>query len=160
MTDVSVFGLKVQLNASETFPSGINITQFADDADPFDTPSMQIRDKAMGVNGDLITWSKATPIPLTLNVVANTEDDKNLAVLFEANRVGKGKQGARDVIDVTVVYPDGTTASFTQGVITDGMPANSASSAGRLKSKAYVFVFENLNRTEASDDDDGDEEEA
>jgi hypothetical protein len=147
MNDISVFGLRVQLTASETFPAGVSFTQFADDADPFDAPSMQIRDKAMGVNGDLVSWSKATPIAVTLNVVANGDDDRNLAVLFEANRVGKGKQGARDVIGITAVYPDGRTASFTQGVITDGMPANSAASSGRLKSKAYVFAFENVNRT-------------
>lgn len=145
--DISVFGIRVQVVASETFPSGINITQFADDADPFDSPSIQIRDKAMGVNGDLISWSKANPLPVTLNVVPNSEDDKNLGVLFEANRVGKGKQGARDVITITAIYPDGRTASFTQGVITDGMPANSATSAGRMKSKAYAFAFENVNRT-------------
>lgn len=147
MQDISVFGIRVQVLASETFPSGINITQFADDADPFDTPSMQIRDKAMGVNGDLIAWSKANPIPVTLNVVPNGDDDKNLAVLFEANRVGKGKQGARDVISISVVYPDGKTVSFSQGIITDGMPANSATSAGRLKSKSYAFAFENVNRS-------------
>lgn len=147
MQDISVFGLRVQVIASETFPSGISITQFADDADPFDTPSMQIRDKAMGVNGDLITWSKANPVPVTLNVVPNSEDDKNLGVLFEANRVGKGKQGARDVVSITVIYPDGRTASFTQGAITDGMPANSTTSAGRMKSKSYQFSFENVNRT-------------
>ena len=147
MNDISVFGLRVQLQASETFPSGITLTQFADDADPFDTPSMQIRDKAMGVNGDLIAWAKATPISLTLAVVPNSDDDRNLAVLFDANRVGKGKQGARDVINITAVYPDGSTVSFTQGVITDGMPANSPSSAGRFKSKTYAFAFENVNRT-------------
>lgn len=147
MNDISVFGLRVQLQASQTFPSGISLTQFADDADPFDAPTMQIRDKAMGVNGDLITWAKATPISLSLSVVPNSDDDRNLAVLFEANRVGKGKQGARDVINLTAVYPDGRTVSFTQGVITDGMPANSPSSAGRLKSKTYQFAFENVNRT-------------
>lgn len=147
MQDISVFGIRVQVVASQTFPAGINITQFADDADPFDAPSMQIRDKAMGVNGDLISWSKANPIPVTLNVVPNSEDDKNLSVLFEANRVGKGKQGARDVISITAVYPDGKTASFSQGVITDGQPANSATSAGRMKSKAYAFAFENVNRS-------------
>jgi hypothetical protein len=82
-----------------------------------------------------------------LNVVPGSEDDNNLAVLFEANRVGKGKQGARDVIAITVVYPDGRTSSFTQGTITDGMPSNSAQSSGRMKSKAYAFAFENVNRT-------------
>lgn len=147
MQDISVFGIRVQVIASETFPSGISITQFADDADPFDAPSMQIRDKAMGVNGDLISWSKANPIPVTLNVVPGSEDDLNLSVLFEANRVGKGKFGARDVISIVALYPDGSVAAFSQGVITDGQPANSATSAGRMKSKAYAFAFENVNRS-------------
>lgn len=145
--DISAFGLKVQLAASQTFPTGISLTQFADDADPFDSPTLQIRDKAMGINGDLITWSKANPILVSLALVPNSEDDRNLSVLFEANRVGKGKRGARDVVSITCVYPDGRTASFTQGVITDGMPANSPSNAGRLKSKVYQFAFENMNRT-------------
>lgn len=147
MQDISAFGLRVQLVASQTFPSGLSLTQFADDADPFDSPSIQIRDKAMGINGDLISWSKANAVPLTINVVPGGEDDRNLSVLFEANRTGKGKLGARDVIAITAVYPDGRTASFTQGVITDGQPANSAASSGRLKTKAYTFAFENVNRT-------------
>lgn len=147
MQDISAFGIRVQVIASKTFPAGISITQFADDADPFDAPSMQIRDKAMGVNGDLISWSKANPIPITLNVVPGSDDDINLSVLFEANRVGKGKTSARDVINIVAIYPDGRVAAFTQGTITDGQPANSATSAGRLKSKAYAFAFENVNRS-------------
>lgn len=145
--DISVFGLRVSLVASETFPGGLDLSQWADDADPFDTPAQQVRDKAMGVNGDLITWSKANPIVMTLSVVPNSEDDKNLAVLLEANRVGKGKTGARDVVDATVVYPDGLSVNFTQGAITDGAMASGAASAGRLKSKTYTFAFENVNRS-------------
>ena len=147
MDDISVFGARVQLRASETFPSGIDLTQFADDADPFDTPSMQIGDTAMGPNGDLITWSKANPVKLTLSLIADSEDDRNLAVLFEANRVGKGKQGARDVITLTVLYPSGRTVTLNPGKITDGPPMNSGTSAGRLKSKTYGFAFENKNET-------------
>lgn len=147
MQDISAFGARVQLVASETFPSGINLTQFADDTDPFDFPSLQIRDKAMGVNGDLVMWSKANPLVITLGLVPNGEDDRNMAVLLEANRVGKGKQGARDVVSITVVYPDGRVTSLTQGGITDGMPSDSAASSGRMKSKTYSLAFENLNRT-------------
>lgn len=147
MSFISVNGIRVRVIASETFPSGFDVTQFADDADPIDFPSMQIADKGMGVNGDLVGWSKATPTMVTLNVVPNGEDDRNLAVLLEANRVGKGKQSARDVVSMVVVYPDGNVVALSQGLITDGMPANSGQSAGRMKSKAYAFAFENLNRT-------------
>lgn len=141
--DISGFGLQIQIKASKTFPAGVTITQFADDADPFDFPQQQIADKAMGLNGDLITWSKANPINITLNVIPRSNDDINLGILFEANRVGKGKSGTRDVITMTGIYPDGSFVTLTEGKITDGMPGNAVASGGRLKSKAYVFTFEN-----------------
>lgn len=146
MNDISVFGLQAQVVASQTFPAGFNVTQFADDADPVDSPVLQIKDKAMGINGDLIVWSKANPVPLTISVVPDSEDDRNLTVLFEANRVGKGKFGARDVVTVILIYPSGDVAAFTQGAITDGPPISGAQSSGRLKSKTYSFAFENVNR--------------
>lgn len=146
-TNISGFGLQIQLVASNTFPSGIVISQFADDADPFDIPSIQVADKGMGVNGDLVTWSRATPTSITLSIVPNSEDDTNLSVLLDANRVGRGKRGARDVITMTGIYPDGSSITLTEGAITDGSPGNSVASAGRLKSKSYQFAFENVTRS-------------
>jgi len=143
MENISGFGLSVNIIASNTYPVGFTVTQFADDADPFDLPSIQIADSAMGLNGDLITWSKANPIKVTLSVVPGGIDDINLSILLEANRVGRGKVGADDTLTLTALYPDGRFINLTQGTITDGMPANSVSSAGRLKSKAYSFSFEN-----------------
>lgn len=142
MQDISVFGLQLNLVASVTFPAGFLITQFADDADPFDIPSLQIADKAMGVNGDLITWSKANPLEVTINVVPGGEDDTNLNILLNANRVGRGKFSARDIITMAGVYPDGRTVTLTQGKLTNGSPARSGASSGRLKTKPYVFAFE------------------
>lgn len=144
MQDVSGFGLRIRLIASVTFPAGITLTQFADDADPFDLPSIQLADKAMGLNGDLITWRKANPINATVNVVPGSDDDKNLAVLAAANRVGRGKNSSNDVITMVGVYPDGRTVTLSSGAIMDGAPGNSVSSAGRMKSKAYAFAFEGL----------------
>lgn len=144
MQDISGFGSRVTVRASVTFPQGFTLTQFPDDADPFDSPALQIADKAMGLNGDMVKWSKANPVPLTLSVIPDTDDDRNMAVLFEANRVARGKQSARDVITVTIVYPDGKTKTFSRGCITDGPPATGVASAGRKKTKSYVFAFETL----------------
>jgi hypothetical protein len=146
-TDVSGFGAQVQVKASETFPSGFVVSQFADDADPFDIPSIQIADKAMGLNGDMVVWSKANPIMITINVVPGSEDDKNLAILLEANRVGKGKAGARDEITIVAAYPNEGTLTLSAGIITDGPPGKSIASAGRFKSNAYQFAFENKTDT-------------
>ena len=143
MQNISGFGLADTIVASKTFPVGLYLTEYADDTDPLDIPSIQIADKAMGLNGDLVIWSKPQPINLVLSVVPGSFTDINLAILLEANRVGRGKIGARDLIQMTVSYPAGNFITLTNGAITDGPPASSVSSAGRLKSKSYSFTFEN-----------------
>lgn len=143
MNNISGYGFRINCIASNTFPVGFIISEFADDADPFDVPSLQIADSAMGLNGDLISWSKANPIKITLNVIAESQSDLALAILLEANRVGRGKIGARDIITLTGIYPDGNFITLTNGIITDGLPGNAIASAGRLKSKSYQFSFEN-----------------
>ena len=142
--DISGFGLRVNLIASSTFPAGFIISQFADDSDPFDLPSIQIADKAPSLNGDLVTWSKPSPLLISLAVIPGSGDDRNLAVLADANRVGKGKQGARDSITMVGIYPDGSTITLANGRLTDGMIGKSVASAGRFKSKVYSFAFENV----------------
>lgn len=140
--DVSGFGALVTIVADTTFPAGLVITQFADDADPLDMASVQIADKAMGLNGDLVVWAKAMPLPMVLNVIPGSEDDVNLQILADANRVGQGKISAYDSITATVVYPDGTIVTLNNGKITDAMFGKSISSAGRLKTRAYAFTFQ------------------
>ena len=92
----------------------------------------------------MLVWSRANPIKATLNIIAGSLDDTLIGLIFEANRVGRGKTGARDVITMTVIYPDNRFVTLTNGAITDGMPGNAVASAGRLKTKPYIFAFENV----------------
>lgn len=140
--DISGFGTKINVKASKTFPSGFIISEFADDADPFDVPAIALADKAMGLNGDLVVWSSAVPIEVTINVIPDSDDDKNLAALAEANRVSKGKKSAGDVITLVRIGPSGETTTLTNGKLTSAVIATSLASAGRKKSKPYVFTFE------------------
>lgn len=149
MQDVAGFGLSVRVIASKTFPAGFTVTAFADDADPFDLPELQINDAANGLNGDMVTWSTSAPIPFAMSVIPNSEDDKNLAVLYEANRAARGKRPAKDIITVVGMYPDGSTITLFPGIIFSATPGRSVASAGRLKSKTYNFRFENKASTEA-----------
>ena len=145
MEFISGNGLIVTLTASNTYPVGIVISAFADDADPFDIPALQIADSAMGLNGDLIGWTKPNPIKMTLAVIPTSAEDIALGILLQANRAGRGKLSAQDVITLTGVYPNGQIIQLTEGLITDGMPGNSVASSSRLKSKTYNFSFENYN---------------
>ena len=143
MNNISSFGLEVRLLASVTFPQGILITQYADDEDGLDVPNLQIGDSAMGINGDLITWSKANPIKINLNVIAGSQDDANLSVLLEVNRPGRGKLLPIDILTMNITYPQGNFVQLINGAITDGSPFSSALSSGRLKTKMYALTFEN-----------------
>jgi hypothetical protein len=86
---------------------------------------------------------KATPTEISVAVIPGSEDDRNLQALYDANRVGKGKSSAADVVTVTVVYPDGRTLTLTPGRLTDGPAGVGVASAGRLKTATYQFAFEN-----------------
>ena len=143
MFNISGFGLSVNLIASTTYPIGVQLTQFADDADPLDVPSLQIGDVAMGLNGDLITWSKANPIKLTLNMIPDSTDDITLSILLAANRVGRGKASTRDNLTMTIFYPNQTFITLANGVITDGVPFAPTANSGRLKTRSYAMSFEN-----------------
>lgn len=147
MYDISAIGVSARVIASLTFPVGFTITEFADDADPFDLPAIDIATPSMNVNGDLLVYSAATPINITLNVIPGSEADNNLSVIFEANRPGKNKRHAGDIITIVANYPDGASLMLSEGKMTNGVPGNSPASAGRIKSKAFTFAFQNLSRT-------------
>lgn len=142
--EIGGFGLVITLRATTTYPIALPIEQFADDADPFDFPDINIAEVAMGLNGDMVSWSKAVPLPCTLSVIPESDDDNNLAVLLAANRVGKNKQSALDRIFLVGQYPSGAIVTLTSGKLLSGSISNSISSAGRMKSKQYKFSFQNI----------------
>lgn len=148
MQDVSGFGLVITVVASNTFPEGLTLTSFADDADAFDLPEIDIADCTMGLNGDLITWSKATATDVSIAVIEGSQDDINLGIIFDANRVGAGKVSARDVISLNALFPNGQSNNFFNGKMVKGQPGPSVSSAGKLKTKNYKFKFESATRTD------------
>lgn len=143
-TYIPINGLKLQVVASNTFPAGFEVSQFADDADPLDFPTVKIGDSAIGPNGDLVAWNMAAKIPLNLNVVPTGTDDDNLSALFNANFPGRGKVAANDKITIVGVYQSGKTVTLSQGVCIQFMPADSGVSTGRLKTKPYSFEFESI----------------
>ncbi|CDG21068.1 conserved protein of unknown function [Xenorhabdus poinarii G6] len=149
MSDVSATGLSLVIQATKTFPSGIQISQFADDADPLDLPAVDIAQTGMDINGNLVSWSTPTPQTVTINVLAGSEEDENLSILLEANTAKRGRRHAGDIITLVASYGDGSTTTARNGKITNGSRGNSAASAGRLKSKQYTFVFQDFDRTRA-----------
>ena len=147
MNDVSATGLALVVQASKTFPSGIFITQFADDADPLDLPAVDIAQTGMDINGNLVSWSTPTPQTVTINVLAGSEEDQNLAILLDANTAKRGRRAAGDNITMVASYGNGSTTTARNGRITNGSRGSSVAGAGRLKSKQYIFVFQDFDFT-------------
>lgn len=149
MEDISVFGLSANVVASTTFPNGVTVTSFADDGDPLDSPEIDIADMSMGPNGDTITWSRPQLIEISMNLIPQSDDDTNMTVLQDANRVAKGKTSAKDVISITWTYPDGSTVTASGGKMVTAPVVQSGTSAGRMKSKRYAFKFGSVTRQNA-----------
>jgi len=147
MINISGFGLQAQITASNTFPNGFSFTEFADDADPLDSPDLDATDTAMALNGDLIVWSRAQGIEITLNAIPTSPGDTNIDVLLNANRVAKGKVGARDIVRIVLTYPSGQTVTMSSGVIVSGKVMPEVASAGRFKTRPYKFRFEQVTKT-------------
>jgi hypothetical protein len=141
--DISGNGVTIIVAGSKTFPVGFPVTQLADDVDPLDFANLQLSETAMGVNGDMLSWTTPKPIEFTLAVVPNGVDDIALSVLHEANRGAKGKASAKDSITVTIIYPNLRPIVLRKGIILDGSPGSSIASSGRIKTKSYIFRFEN-----------------
>jgi hypothetical protein len=147
MQNISGFGLVARITASNTFPNGFTVTEFADDADPLDSPDLEVADSAFGLNGDMVVWTRPIGIEITTNVIPTSEGDQNLAVLVDANRIGKGKQSARDVIGIVFTYPSGMIVNMSPGIIITGSIVPQIASAGRFKTRAYRFRFQNITKT-------------
>ena len=144
MQDVSASGSTIALFASKTFPASFLMTQFADDADPFDMAAVTVAETAMDINGNLITWSTPTPQEITINVLAGSEEDKNLSIILEANLAKRGRRPAGDVITLVKSYANGDVLTARNGKITQGTRGTGVSSAGRMKSKAFTLVFQDF----------------
>lgn len=149
MEDISIFGLTATVTADKTFPNGLTISSFADDADPLDSPDLDVADMSMGPNGDVITWSRPQLIEIVTNVIPQSPDDLNLTALMDANRVAKGKSSARDKINIVFCYPNGMKVTCSEGKLVVAPAVQSGSAAGRAKSKRYAFKFGQVSRQNA-----------
>jgi hypothetical protein len=141
MQDISIFGLEANVVASNTFPNGVNITAFANDGDPLDSPDLEVADMAMGPNGDTITWTRPQLIEISTTLIPQSDDDVNMTILLDANRVEKGKTSAQDEITIVWTYPNGMTVTCSDGKMVTGPVVQSGTSEGKAKSKRFAFKF-------------------
>lgn len=145
-TNISLFGFSVRIVADRTFPAGFTITEWADDQPPVDSSDIETGAFGIGPNGDMVVWQKPAALQAKYSVIPNSQADKNLTILHEANRVSKNKGiTPMDKITATAVYQDGRIVTLSQGMIHSGPAVPAGTQDGRLTTRAYGFVFEDRN---------------
>ena len=112
-TDVSALGFSIIVKDDKLFPQGFTIKRTADGADPFDIPDLTIGEATMDANGNMVFASAPSPINFTINLLPTTEEDNNMAALFEDHRPAAGRPRTGGKITVTVQYADGSSTSMT-----------------------------------------------
>lgn len=142
MFDVSTTGASVTIGSTVTLPVPIPITHFADDKEPFQIDDQEITGDGMGINGDLVVYTKPVPVYCKISVVANSPDDIALYTLFKMNKATSVSH-AFDVCDMTIVIPNILKPfRYINGKIKSGPPGPTSSADGKNQSHTYGFVFE------------------
>ena len=142
MFDVSTTGASVTISSTVTLPVPVPITHFADDKEPFQIDDQEITGDGMGLNNDLVVYTKPIPVYVKISVVANSPDDIALYTLFEMNKA-TGTTHAFDICDMTILIPNiAKPFRYINGKIKSGPPGPTSSQDGKNQSHTYGFVFE------------------
>lgn len=143
-TDVSAMGFSVLVKDSNLFPNGFDLTRFADDADPFDFPEIDLGEATMDANGYMVYAATPNPVTFALGLLPTTEEDKNMSLLMEAHRPAAGRARTGGDISVTVQYADGSSMTAQNVKLISGPPARSIAGPSRYKSKTYTFAAQDF----------------
>ncbi len=141
-------GLRVLIAFSKTFPSGITIEDFPADSDPLDLGELEIGEAKMGLNGTPILFSKADPFETSISLLPTTEEAAALTQAALANRIGsKLRPLAKDIITMTVIYPDGSTRIASNGWMTKASVGPNVKGEGKMEDQKFTFQFADLDET-------------
>ena len=143
MADISGFGTGTYLFASNTYPAGIQLTEYSDDTDWIAFEQLTIAETGIAGNGELLSWASLNTINVNLSFFAGGDDDILMSVLGERNRAGRGKTSARDVITLVNVSPTGKITTYKDGRLTVIPPGDSVGNDTKTKTKVYGLQFGN-----------------
>jgi hypothetical protein len=142
--EVSANGIKVMLFASITYPTGIEIASFNPGDDPFSADNVSIAETEMGVNGNMIVYRTPYAYNLTMNITPMTEVDQIMENIANADRIAFGKASAKNVLMLSVIYPQGRVLTYIDGALTSVPGGFTAGGNGRMGGRSYTMAFRNV----------------
>ena len=159
MVDISMQGAKLTLKCN-AISAGNVILEFSADGTPIEFPDLETCGYEMTMNGELVTWSKPSPITWNVTVIAGSNSDVAMRNLLYAGHVGgrKGKAISQSYVHIetaTLEVPSitsngivssatGLKFTFTNGRLTAGPTAIGANGEGKMAPRTYKFVFESV----------------
>ena len=96
--DISAVGTTLFVTASKTFPNGFFVKHFSDDNDPYDSPNVGITDTGTDLRGDMVKWATLNLVDFTISVIPDSDEDKALSAIWQANRCYPDHVPVGDVI--------------------------------------------------------------
>lgn len=145
MNNIGGVGLKITVLASITFPQGFTLTEFSTEADPLIMPSdVEITNSKMGLNGDKAVWQVVPNMPVEINLMPNTDGDKNMQILANTNRKEKNKVAPLDNITFIINYPNGKITTCSEGNIKTGKIADGVGTDSKYPDGHYVVEFAHI----------------
>lgn len=141
MFNISAVGFSMWISATNTFPLGFEVSDFADDVDPFELPEVPLGVGIKDLNGRVFFQNVAPIIPMYVNVIANSPSDKRLQTLYNSNLSASNKISNSDIITLMLKYNGKRDSLYGNGKMLIGTPDVPIQARGRYRSRRYGFVF-------------------
>lgn len=163
MIDISMQG--ATLTFASPYLSKNVVLEFSDEGTPLEFPDLEVCGYAMTMNGELVTWTKPSPITFRISVIPGSVSDASLRNLLYAGHIG-GKRGnainqqSVYIASATLTVPQISTEynnssaiiqggkknkfTFHNGRLTGGNPAVGSNAEGKMSVRTYNFVFESV----------------
>ena len=138
------------------------VLDFSDEGTPVEFPDLEVCGYAMTLNGELVTWTKPTPVQFNVTVIPGSKSDQALRSILYAGHIG-GKRG-RAINQKSVIIPAATLSvpsvytvtgsavsnagsmrfTLANGRLTAGTPGIGSNAEGKMSARTYRFVFESI----------------
>lgn len=142
--DVSAAGSTLQITGEGW--SLNDISDFLDDANPFQFPDTEVSGVGMNFKGALIRYARGNPFMFSVTVCAGSNSDKILRTALAKYHISNGEKIRGNGISATLSVPAmGTTGnntySLSKGVIVSGPMGPTATGEGKMQGNTYTFAF-------------------
>lgn len=158
MLDISFTGGYVTVKAPAMGTT--TIEEFSDEGSPVEVDEIEVTGHSINLNGTVLRWRKPTAYTVKVTVIPLSENDISLSKLLEAAKVEPTGTGVYAVsvaslnttleIAAPAINKSGGNASgmrtwtFKEGCIVSGNPGIATDAEGKMQSKTYSFVFEQM----------------